>query len=95
MPARTAQALWASQTPAALSAFTTPSVAAAWQTIPSWYVIGTADKIVTPASELMMAHRAHAHILMVPGGSHLTLISHPVKVTNQIVAAAQATCSGS
>jgi pimeloyl-ACP methyl ester carboxylesterase len=94
VPTRTAQALWASQTPAAMSAFTTPSAAAAWQTLPSWYVIGTADRIVTPASELKMAHRAHAHIFMVPGGSHLTLISHPTEVTNQIVAAVQATCSG-
>ncbi|HEX9413803.1 MAG TPA: alpha/beta hydrolase, partial [Ktedonobacterales bacterium] len=68
---------------------------AAWQTIPSWYVIGAADKIITPESELMMAHRAHARIVMVPGGSHLTLISHPTEVTNQILAAAQATCSSS
>ena len=93
LPTATAKALWASQRPAAMSAFTTPSAAAAWQTIPSWYVIGTADKIITPQSELFMAHRAHAHILMVPGGSHLTLISHPQEVTNQILAAAQATCS--
>jgi pimeloyl-ACP methyl ester carboxylesterase len=92
VPTPTAEALWASQTPAAMSAFTTPSAAAAWPTIPSWYVIGTADKIVTPQSQLMMAHRAHAHILMVPGGSHLTLISHPTEVTNQILAAIQATC---
>jgi len=93
LPTQTAQALWASQTPAAMSAFTTPSAAAAWQTIPSWYVIGTADQIITPESELMMAHRAHAHILMVPGGSHLTLISHPTEVTQQILTAAQATCA--
>jgi flagellin-like protein len=93
LPAQTAQALWASQTPAAMSAFTTPSAAAAWQTIPSWYVIGTADKIITPVAQLMMAHRAHAHILMVPDGSHLTLISHPTEVTDQILAAAQAACA--
>jgi pimeloyl-ACP methyl ester carboxylesterase len=93
LPKSIAQTLWASQTPAAMSAFTTPSAAAAWQTIPSWYVIGTADKIITPESELMMAHRAHARILMVPGGSHLTLISHPTEVTNQILAAAQAACA--
>ena len=95
LPRSTAQALWASQTPAALSAFTTPSAAAAWQTIPSWYVIGAEDKIITPESQLMMAHRAHARILMVPGGSHLTLVSHPTEVTNQILAAAQAACAGS
>ena len=93
LPTATAKALWASQRPAAMSAFTIPSAAAAWQTIPSWYVIGTADKIITPQSELFMAHRAHARILMVPGGSHLTLISHPQEVTNQILAAAQGTCS--
>ena len=95
LPTATAKALWASQRPAAMSAFTTPSAAAAWQTIPSWYVIGTADKIITPQSELFMAHRAHARILLVPGGSHLTLISHPQQVTDQILAAAQAACSGS
>jgi pimeloyl-ACP methyl ester carboxylesterase len=95
LPKSTAQALWASQTPAAVSAFMTPSAAAAWQTIPSWYVIGAADKIITPDSQLMMAHRAHAQILMVPGGSHLTLISHPTEVTQQILAAAQAACSAS
>ncbi len=95
LPAQTAQTLWASQGPAAMRAFTTPSSAAAWQTIPSWYVIGAADKIITPESQLMMAHRAHARILMVPGGSHLTLVSHPTEVTNQILAAAHAACSSS
>ncbi len=85
--------LWASQSPAAMSAFTTPSSAAAWQTVPSWYVIGTADTIITPEAQRVMAHRTHARILLVPGGSHLTLISHPEAVTNQILAAAQAACS--
>jgi pimeloyl-ACP methyl ester carboxylesterase len=95
LPTQTAQTLWASQSPAAMSAFTTPSSAAAWQTIPSWYVIGTADQIITPESEMFMAHHAHARILLVPGGSHLTLISHPTEVTNQILAAAQVACSSS
>ena len=93
LPTATAQRLWASQRPAAMSAFTTRSAAAAWQTIPSWYVIGAADQIITPQSQLMMAHRAHARILLVPGGSHLTLISHPDAVTQQILAAAQAACA--
>ncbi|GAA4978882.1 alpha/beta fold hydrolase [Actinopolymorpha pittospori] len=92
LPRRTAQALWASQNPAAMNAFTTPSTAAAWKTIPSWYVFGTADRIITPQSLTFMAHRAHARIKTVPGGSHLTLISHPQPVTDQILAAARATC---
>jgi pimeloyl-ACP methyl ester carboxylesterase len=72
-----------------MAAFDTRSAAAAWKTIPSWYVIGMKDQIITPQSELAMAHRAHSHILEVPGGSHLTLISHPVAVTDQILAAAR------
>ncbi|MGI5241039.1 alpha/beta hydrolase [Dactylosporangium sp. CA-139066] len=87
-----ADVLWASQRSAAMAAFTTPSKAAAWQHIPSWYVIGGADKIITPASQEAMAHRANATIRTVPGGSHLTLISHPDAVTDQILAAAAGAC---
>ena len=89
LPRRTAEQLFATQRPAAMAAFDTPSAAAAWKTIPSWYVIGLKDQIITPQSELFMAHRAHSHILEVPGGSHVTLISHPVAVTDQILAAAR------
>jgi pimeloyl-ACP methyl ester carboxylesterase len=92
LPASTARVLWAGQRPAAMLAFTTPSAAAAWQTIPSWFVVGTADKIITPRSQASMAARAHAKVLLVPGGSHLTLISHPQAVTDQILAAARAVC---
>ena len=75
-----------------MSAFTTPSKEAAWKTIPSWYVIGTADKIIAPESQQAMAQRANAKVMRVPGGSHLTLVSHPEAVTDQILAAARATC---
>jgi pimeloyl-ACP methyl ester carboxylesterase len=95
LPIQTAETLWASQRPATTSAFMTRSTAAAWQTIPSWYVIGTADEIITPASQMSMAQRAHAHILEVPGGSHLTLISHSGMVSDQILAAVRAACLGS
>jgi pimeloyl-ACP methyl ester carboxylesterase len=94
LPKTTAAALWAGQRPAAMSAFTTPATAAAWKNIPSWYVIGAADRIITPESQQAMAQRAGAKILRVPGGSHLTLVSHPDAVTGQILAAAHATCPG-
>jgi pimeloyl-ACP methyl ester carboxylesterase len=93
LPKAVATTLWAGQRPAAMSAFTTPSKAAAWKEIPSWYVIGTADKIITPDSQQTMAERANAKVVRVPGGSHLTLISHPEPVTAQILAAAHATCA--
>jgi len=51
------------------------------RTIPSWYFISTGDQIITPTSELAMAKRAHSHITLFQGGSHLTLISHPNAVT--------------
>ncbi|WP_432985904.1 alpha/beta fold hydrolase [Dactylosporangium sp. CA-233914] len=90
LPKASARVLWAGQRPAAMAAFTTPSRAAAWQRIPSWYVIGSADRIITPESQAAMAKRAHAKVRTVPGGSHLTLVSHPGPVTEQILAAARA-----
>jgi len=87
LPPNKARVLWASQRGASMAAFTTPSTAAAWKTIPSWYFISTGDQIITPASELTMAHRAHSHITKFHGGSHLTLISHPNAVTAVIASA--------
>ena len=87
LPVRKAEVLWASQRGASTAAFDTPSRAAAWKTIPSWYFISTGDQIITPQSELMMAHRAHSHITIFHGGSHLTLISHPDAVTAVIASA--------
>jgi pimeloyl-ACP methyl ester carboxylesterase len=87
LPRAEAERLWASQRGASTAAFNTPSKTAAWKTIPSWYFISTGDQIITPASELAMAHRTHSHITMFHGGSHLTLISHPNAVTAVIASA--------
>ena len=87
LPRAEAERLWASQRGASAAAFGTPSTTAAWKTIPSWYFISTGDQIITAASELAMAHRAHSHITVFPGGSHLTLISHPSAVTAVITSA--------
>jgi pimeloyl-ACP methyl ester carboxylesterase len=88
LPRSQAQELWASQRGASQAAFDTPSKTAAWKTIPSWYFISTGDQIITPTSELAMAKRAHSHITLFHGGSHLTLISHPNAVTATIASAA-------
>ncbi|MGH3392798.1 MAG: alpha/beta hydrolase [Actinomadura sp.] len=81
LPRDTAVRLWATQRPASTSAFKTPSKAAAWETIPSWYFISHGDRIITPASKLFMARRAHSKIIEFRGGSHLTLVSQPDAVT--------------
>jgi pimeloyl-ACP methyl ester carboxylesterase len=90
LPRGEAERLWASQRGASTAAFSTPSKHAAWKTIPSWYFISSNDQIITAASELAMAHRAHSQITIFHGGSHLTLISHPNAVTAVI---ASAVCS--
>jgi pimeloyl-ACP methyl ester carboxylesterase len=84
LPRDTALRLWASQRAASTSAFMTPSKAAAWKTIPSWYFISTGDRIITPDSQRSMAERARAKVTTFQGGSHLTLISHPDAVTSVI-----------
>jgi pimeloyl-ACP methyl ester carboxylesterase len=81
LPRAEAEQLWASQRGASTVAFDTRSKAAAWKSIPSWYFISSGDQIITPTSELAMARRAHSHITIFHGGSHLTLISHPDAVT--------------
>ncbi len=87
LPRSEARLLWASQRGASTAAFTTPSTHAAWKTTPSWYFISTNDQIITAASELQMAHRAHSHITVFSGGSHLTLIPRPNAVTAVIASA--------
>ncbi|GII30266.1 alpha/beta hydrolase [Planotetraspora mira] len=84
LPRHVAVRLWATQRAASTSAFMTPSKAAAWKTIPSWFFISTGDRIITPSSERAMAHRANSKITEFRGGSHLTLISHPDAVASVI-----------
>lgn len=90
LPRHQARVLAASQTPLASSAFTEASTTPAWKTIPSWALISTQDKVIPPAGLKAMYGRAGAHVSTIRG-SHLSLISHPDKVTAVIVAAARAT----
>ena len=82
-----AEILYATQRPLSLSAGNAPSGAPAWKTIPSWYVLGTSDKIITPAQQQLMAERATSTITRV-GAGHLSMISHPDVVSDAIRQAA-------
>jgi pimeloyl-ACP methyl ester carboxylesterase len=88
LPASQAAVLAATQRPVAFSAGSDPSGVPAWQTIPSWSLIGTADHVIPPAEQLFMSNRAGAHITKIDAG-HLSLISNPGAVTGVIEAAAQ------
>jgi pimeloyl-ACP methyl ester carboxylesterase len=90
LPATKAHVLAVTQLPIATSALTQPSGVPAWQTIPSWAVVGTAAHAIPPALQLAMAENAHAHITEV-NAPHLSMISDPGVVTSVILQAAQAT----
>ncbi|MGO9976014.1 MAG: alpha/beta fold hydrolase [Solirubrobacteraceae bacterium] len=90
LPPREAAVLAATQRPLATGTLTDQSGIPAWQTIPSWDVIGTADNIIPKAEQLFMANRAHAHITEIDA-PHLSMISDPGVVTRVIIEAARAT----
>jgi pimeloyl-ACP methyl ester carboxylesterase len=87
---RQAALLFATQRPAALDQFDDPSGPPAWETIPSWSLIGTDDRVITPALQQAMSTRARAQISTVNAG-HLSLITRPKAVTNIIEDAVDAT----
>ena len=90
LPAEEAQVLAATQRPIATSALTQPSGVPAWQTIPAWAVVGTADHAIPLALQLAMDNTAHAHITEIDA-PHLSMISDPRAVTNVILQAVRAT----
>jgi pimeloyl-ACP methyl ester carboxylesterase len=91
LPASQAAVLAATQRPLTSLALTQKSGVPAWQTIPSWAVIGTADHAIPPAELLSMAKQAHARITLAPGAPHLSMIYDPGLVTRVILEAIRAT----
>jgi pimeloyl-ACP methyl ester carboxylesterase len=87
-PAR-ARVLAATQRPITEGALGEASTAPAWKTIPSWYEVGTIDKVIPPSAQLAMAKTAHAHVVEVRS-SHLPMISQPAAGTRTIEGAAAA-----
>ncbi|MGH3210418.1 MAG: alpha/beta fold hydrolase, partial [Trebonia sp.] len=91
LPASEGAALAAEQQPLAASTLNeTLTTTPAWQKIPSWDILGTADKVIPPAEQLAMAQRAGAHITEIDA-PHLSMISDPGAVTRVILNAARAT----
>jgi pimeloyl-ACP methyl ester carboxylesterase len=90
LPAAEGALFAADQRPLASATFTERSGVPAWKTIPSWDVIGTADRVLVPAEQLFMAHRAHAHITEIKA-PHLSMVADPGVVTSVILNAVHAT----
>ena len=88
LPAREGAALAAEQQPPVASILSdTLTTTPAWQTIPSWDIIGTADHVIPPAEQVVMAKRAGSHVTEI-NAPHLSMISDPGAVTGVILEAA-------
>jgi pimeloyl-ACP methyl ester carboxylesterase len=86
----TAQVMAVAQRPFTEAAFGAPSGPVAWRSVPSWYLLGTEDKAIPPATQRFMAERAKASIVEIPA-SHASMVSHPDAVTELILTAVNAT----
>jgi hypothetical protein len=91
LPSAEALALAATQRPLTSLALTQASGVPAWETIPSWAVIGTADHAIPPAELIAMANQAHAQITFATGAPHLSMIYAPGLVTSVVLSAVHAT----
>jgi pimeloyl-ACP methyl ester carboxylesterase len=90
LPDRQAAILAAAQKPLAMSSFTEPLTAAAWKTLPTWYLVGKQDRTIHPDLERFMAKRIGARVTEIDS-SHVSFISHPNVVVRLIEQAARAT----
>lgn len=91
VPAAQASLMAAGQRPITDAALHEASTSAAWKSIPSWFVYGTADLNIPPAAQAFMAERAHSRkTVVVKGASHVVMVSHPAEVAALIEQAAQA-----
>lgn len=86
----TARVMAATQRPWSAAALSAPSGPPAWKSIPSWYLLGTEDMAIPPATQRFMAERATSTIEEVPA-SHASMVSQPDVTTKLIVTAVNAT----
>ena len=87
LPPAQARAFATAQKPIAGSALGEPlTVAPAWKTVPTWYVVGTQDRAINPELERFMAKRMHARVTELPAG-HLVFISRAQDVARIIESA--------
>ena len=86
---RKAAVLAAGQRPLTLAALSEATTGVpAWKTIPSYAVIGTADRVIPQAQQEFMASRAKARVTRVDA-PHLSMVSDPRAVTDVILTAAR------
>ena len=90
LPAAEQQILIATQGPTAGAAFGAPISTPAWKTKPTWFVVASEDRVISPALEESEAQKMNAISITIASG-HLVLLSHPAEVARFIERAARMT----
>ena len=81
--------IYATQVPLHASAGEEKVHSPAWMTKPTWYMVATQDRVISPDLERYKARLIKAKTIEVKSG-HVPMISQPNKVTAFIISAAQA-----
>jgi pimeloyl-ACP methyl ester carboxylesterase len=87
LPETEKQTLAVTQGPVAAVAFGTPASAPAWYRKPSWYMVASEDRVISPQLEAMMAQTINAETITVHS-SHVIMLSRPEAVADFITHAA-------
>ena len=88
LPEADTRIMAATQKPINGKSFGETMPAAAWKTIPSWYIVSTEDRAINPDLERYYAKRIGATTTEIKA-SHVPFLSHPKEVARVIEAAAK------
>jgi pimeloyl-ACP methyl ester carboxylesterase len=89
VPTERARAMALTQRPVAVDAFTSVVTGTpAWQSLPSWAIVASADHAIHPDAERDMAKRAGAEVVELDA-SHAVAVSQPERVAEVILQAVQ------
>ncbi|MFF9018895.1 alpha/beta fold hydrolase [Streptomyces eurythermus] len=92
VPRTTADTMAAGQRPITVAALNEKATAAAWKTLPTWYLIATEDRNIPPRAQRWMATRAKARTVTVHA-PHAVTVSDPRAVADLLDKAARR-CAG-
>jgi len=89
-----ARVMYAVQQPVAASGFQDVMGVPAWKSLPTWFMVATADEAIPPEAERQFAARMGATTIEV-ASSHVAMVSHPDEVAQFVETAAMAVTSSS
>lgn len=89
---RRAAAMAAAQQAVSLDILFTPSDAVPWESLPTWYAVSGADRVIDPALQRFMAERAGSTVVQFDDASHAGGFTHyAARFVKLIEQAAEAT----